>query len=259
MTFAQENQPMIERRFMFSAPDPLAGNLQSRRGLTLLEVVGGLAISALMSGAIYAIVMGAVESTTSLAATQTEDRRVETFLRHTRNALAHLPIGASLELKLLENAPLRQEFTLRNVPDAFIWGNNSLWETPVITLSPRPWDAARKASAPAPETAKSGISRTERYSLGMSVPDFYRETADGEALPDSPVHSRQGNQYLEPDQEGRFWLDLLPEVDRVEWRFYDASKKLWLEQHPAARPPLVELRLFLPGRSTPLRAVFSIN
>jgi hypothetical protein len=246
--------------------------------MTLLEVVVGLAILALMAGAIHAIVAGSVESTAMLAATQTEDRRMETFLNRTRLALAHLPDGATLELKVLESDPLRQEFTLRGVPEAFVWGPNPRWEKPVITLCARPWDDVRRlaslnsgntSTSPAPAStstvataassaAASGLP-SERYSLAMSVPDFYRTTDEGEPVPDSPLKSRQGNQFIKPDLQGRFWIDLLPEIGRVEWRFYDPAKKLWLEQSPPARPPLVELRLFLPGRSTPERMVFTTN
>ena len=64
------------------------------------------------------------------------------------------------------------------------------------------------------------------------------------------------HQFLLPDRQGRLWLDLLPEVDRVEWRFYDPQKKVWVEQQQPGRPPLIELRLSLPGRKLPLRAVF---
>ena len=58
-----------------------------QRGLTLLEVVVGLTILALMSGAIYAIVGGSVESTAGLARIQAEDRRIETFLHRCRARL----------------------------------------------------------------------------------------------------------------------------------------------------------------------------
>lgn len=247
--------------------------------MTLLEVVVGLAILALMAGAIHAIVSGSVESTAMLAATQTEDRRMEAFLNRTRLALSHLPDGASLELKILENDPLRQEFTVRGVPEAWIWGPNPRWDKPVITLCARSWEESRRAaglnsgslSAAATSSSSAASSSTasstaagsgltpERYSLAMSVPDFYRTTDEGEPVPDSPLKSRQGNQFLKPDLQGRFWLDLLPEVSRVEWRFYDPAKKLWLEQSPPARPPLVELRLFLPGRTTPERVVFATS
>jgi hypothetical protein len=95
-----------------------------------------------------------------------------------------------------------------------------------------------------------------RFSLAFTVPDFFRTDAEGEPLPDSPVQSRQGHQLLQPDLEGRFWLDLLPEIERIQWRFYDPSRKLWLEKMPPGRPPMIELQLTLPGRKTPLRAVF---
>jgi len=243
---------------MFTGPENRRNHRRPVRGLTLLEVVVGLAILGLMAGAIHAIVSGSVESAATLSATQTEDRRMETFLNRIRSAMAHFPTGASLELKVLESAPLRQEFILRGAPEAFIWGPNPRWDKPVITLCPRPWETERIAAAQAREKPGGRGLSLERYSLSMSVPDFFRVTDEGEPVPESPVQSRQGNQFLKPDEEGRFWLELLPEVERVEWRIYDPAKKLWLEQVPAGRPPLIELLLFLPGRTTPVREVFSI-
>lgn len=243
---------------MFTAREFSHPATRRQSGMTLLEVVVGLAILGLMAGAIYGIVSGSVEATANLAATQTEDRRMETFLHRTRQALAHLPTGATLELKILESDPLRQEFTLRGAPEAFICGQNPRWDKPVLTLSPRPWDKDLKAPHPATANSEDKLGLPpERYSLAMTLPDFFRTTDEGEPLPESPIQSRQGHQFLKPDQQGRFWMDLLPEVARVEWRFYDAAKKLWLDQSPAVRPPLVELRLFLPGRTSPVRSVFT--
>ncbi len=241
---------------MSTAPNP-----PRPRGLTLLEVVVGLAILGLMAGAIYGIVSGSVASAADLSLIQTEDRRVETFLHRTRQALAHLPTGATLELKVLQNDPLRQEFILRNVPEAYIWGPQPRWQSPTLTLSPRSWDDSPPATPPPPSSLRgpSAPPPPQRLALSLSVADFYRTDPQGLPLPESPLQSRQGHQFLKPDTEGRFWLPLLPEVDRVEWRFYDPAKKLWLEVHPAARPPLVELLLFLPGRLIPLRAVFSTD
>lgn len=241
---------------MFTARDILTKSARWRRGLTLLEVVVGLAILGLMAGAIYGIVMGSVESTATLALIQSEDRRVETFLHRTRTAFAHLPGGATLELKVLENEPLRQELTLRGVNDAFVWGEHAGWEKAAVTLAPLRWPDDRLPPPARADMRGSGVPVTQRFSLAMTVPDFYRADADGEPLPDSLLRSRQGHQLLQPDVQGRFWLDLLPEVDRVEWRFYDPVKKIWVEQHPQGRPPLIELRLLLPGRKFPLRAVF---
>jgi prepilin-type N-terminal cleavage/methylation domain-containing protein len=236
---------------MFTGPDIRRDGLIGRRGLTLLEVVVGLAILSLMSGAIYGIVMGSVEATASLATVQTEDRRVETFLDRTRLALAHLPGGATLELKILESEPLRQELTMKGISEAYVWGDRGGWDKPAVTLAPQRWPEDRLA----PDKQGKGNFK-QRFSLAMTTPDFYRENPDGEPSAESPLRSRQGHQMLQPDQQGRFWLELLPEVERVEWRFYDPAKKIWLEQSPATRPPLIELRLTMPGRKYPLRVVF---
>ena len=216
----------------------------------------GLAILSLMAGAIYGIVSGSVESTAGLALIQSEDRRVETFLHRTRAAFAHLPAGATLELKISENEPLRQELILRGVGEAFAWGDRGGWEKAVVTLAPLRWPDDRRPPARAADLRGKGGPVSQRYSFAMSVPDFYRTDKDGEPQPDSLQRSKQGNQFVQPDAQGRFWMDLLPEVERVEWRFYDPLKKVWVEQQTSSRPPLIELRLSLPGRKSALRAVF---
>jgi len=225
-------------------------------GLTLIEVVVALAILCLMSGAIYGIVSGSIESTASLALIQSEDRRMEAFLDRVRLAFVHLPATATLQLKIVESEPLRQELIIRGVSDAFLWGDHGWWDKSVVTLAPLRWPDERVASAVLRQLRGKAEPVKQRYSLAMTVPDFYRTTPDGEPLPDSPLRSRKGHQLLQPDSQGRFWLDLLPEVDRVEWRFYDPQKKVWVDQQQPVRPPLIELRLSLPGRKTPVRVVF---
>jgi hypothetical protein len=201
--------------------------------------------------------VGTVESTATLSMIQSEDRRVETFLTCARKAFAHLPPGATLDLKVVENEPLRQELTFRGVGDAFVWGEHGWWDKPVVTLCAIRWPDDRTPPPVRADMRGAEAKKvTQRFSFAKSVPDFYRTDADGEPLPDSPLRSKQGHQFIRPDQQGRFWIDLLPEVERVEWRFYDPAKKAWVEQSPAVRPPLIELRLSLPGRKTPLRAVF---
>jgi prepilin-type N-terminal cleavage/methylation domain-containing protein len=239
---------------MFTVHDTRLAKVRRRRGLTLLEVVVGLTILALLAGAIYGIVMGAVESTATLAGIARDDRRVEAFLERTRTAFAHLPAGATVQLKVIEAEPLRQELTLRGVGDAFVWGERGGWEKPAVTIAPQRWPEDRPGAPVRPE--EIGTLPARRYSLSMTTPDFYRSGEDGEPQRDSPLQSRQGHQLLQPDIQGRFWMELLPEVERVEWRFYDPAKKIWIEQSPAVRPPLIELRLQLPGRRQPLRAVF---
>jgi prepilin-type N-terminal cleavage/methylation domain-containing protein len=248
---------------MFTAPDLRAR--RRLRGLTLLEVVVGLTVLALMSGAIYAIVGGSVDSTAALQRIQSQDRRMETFLHRCRAAFAHLPSGATVELRLLENEPLRQELTLRGVPEAFVWGDQAWWAKPVVTLAPQRWPDDRPP--PPGENRKAGAQGRagnpaqpgERFSLAMTVPDFFKINPEGEPEPDSLIKHRQGNQFLTPDEQGRFWFELLPEVTRVEWRFWDPAKKIWVDQHPAGRPPMIELLLTLPGSKQPIRSLFQTS
>lgn len=235
------------------------------RGLTLLEVVVGLAILSLMAGAIYAIVGGSIESTATLQNIQTENRRVEAVLERTRLAFANLPAGATIELRRLENEPPRQELILRGVPTAFLWGERNRWDQAVVTLAPQPWPEERLAAAAARKPPRFGTRGQESaslvrpFTLSLNVPDFFRVGGDGEPLPDSPLQSRQGHQFLRPDAQGRFWFDLLPEVDRIEWKCYDAARKIWVDQLPPGRPPMIELLLTLPGRTTPVRSVFATS
>jgi prepilin-type N-terminal cleavage/methylation domain-containing protein len=241
---------------MFTALESGRDHARRRRGMTLIEVVVALAILSLISGAIYGIVSGSVEATASLGLIQSEDRRVEAFLHRTRTAFAHLPAGATLELKILESEPLRQELILRGVGEAFAWGDRGGWEKAVVTLAPLRWPDDRRPPPGRADLRGKGEPVTQRFSLAMSVPDFYRIDEDGEPAPDSPLRSRQGNQYVQPDTQGRFWIDLLPEVDHVEWRFYDPVKKVWIDQLQSGRPRLIELRLSLPGRKSATRVVF---
>jgi prepilin-type N-terminal cleavage/methylation domain-containing protein len=95
-------------------------------GLTLIEVVVALAILCLMSGAIYGIVSGSIESTASLALIQSEDRRVEAFLDRVRLAFVHLPATATLQLKIVESEPLRQELIIRRSERCFSLGRSWL-------------------------------------------------------------------------------------------------------------------------------------
>lgn len=231
-----------------------------QRGLTLIEVVLGLAILSLMAGAIYGIIMGSVDATASLASTHAEDRRLETFLERTRTAFAHFPQGATVELRITENEPLQQELTLRGVRHAFLWGERPQWEQPAITLAPRPWpDDRTSASRATNPQAATTPPPARRFSLAMTTPEFYRVGSDGDPLPDSPLQSRSGNQLVRPDEKGRFWMDLLPEIQSAVWRFWDPGKKQWIDQQGPSRPGLIELQILLPGRRHPVRAVFTTS
>ena len=60
------------------------------------------------------------------------------------------------------------------------------------------------------------------------------------------------------DDQGRYWLPLLPGVRSITWKFYQLDKKQWIEESEAARPPLIELTLMPYERNAPIRRVFAI-
>jgi prepilin-type N-terminal cleavage/methylation domain-containing protein len=248
-----------------------------RAGFTLIEVVVAIAILALMAGTIFAIVEGSTRASVEIAELRQEDARVEACLAQFREMFAGLPGGATLELRLVESAPLMQELVVRGAPGAFVFGDDPAHEVPELAFALRRYaDTAPAASSTAGtaspfsrrdrrlegELAAAGAgadAAAEPMFLGLSTPGFFREPPAGApagAVTRSPVKRREGNQFVRPDREGRFWIELVPDIAEVRWAFYDPGNKRWLEKAGAGRPPLVELSLRPRGRTSPVREVF---
>lgn len=235
-------------------------------GFSLIEVVAAITILTLMAGTIFSIVTGSTQAAAEIEQMHAEDGRVEAFLGHCRGMFETMPGGATLELKLLEESPPVQELVVRGAPAALHFGEDPVAEVAELTLGVRRYGDEDGA---APEVFSGSVWKTideveaedgeHRFYLGLSTPNFFRPVEaelEGRALPRSPVKRREGNQYLVPDREARFWMELVPDVKEVRWRFYDVRKKQWLEKAKAGRPALVEVSVWLRGRTFPLRAQF---
>jgi hypothetical protein len=62
-----------------------------------------------------------------------------------------------------------------------------------------------------------------------------------------------------PDDEGRYWMPLLPDVIAFKWRFYVEKDKTWYEEWDKTEwPDLIEGNLTLKNRTLPIRMVFSV-
>jgi hypothetical protein len=62
-----------------------------------------------------------------------------------------------------------------------------------------------------------------------------------------------------PDEEGRYWMPLLPDVVILKWRFYKESDQTWLEEwKDSTWPDLIEIQLVMKDRTVPLRMVYSV-
>ena len=227
---------------MCSAPERNAiVRYPRKRGFTLIEVIVALVILVILSGTIFAIVDQSVRATVDLEIVEREDRRIERFLRLVEETIAALPAGGSLEIRLVEQDPMMQELIVRGMPHGFALGHDptQMGETTI---------AIRRREAGDGETPLGG----PEYFIGMTKSNFF-PNVDPELR-----EAMRENLTLNPDEKGRHWLELVPKVRRMEWRFWDAGKKRWYEKRPASRPPMVELLLWPYDGELPIRVVFDV-
>lgn len=193
-----------------------------RAGFTLFEVIMALMILGLLSGAVYSISSAALEASKSVITEQTSARRLEAFLRITREAFLNLPADAALFLRISKpssGAPM-PELVFAETSGTF--GVPSLGGGSLIL-------AAR---------ARADGSRT--FSI-LRVPSEIDASAMDRLI-------AKGD-----------WISLLPGVNRVAWYFFNGNE--WLEEWPqgSGRPQLVRLQFFYdPMGGTPIEVQFWI-
>lgn len=209
-----------------------------------MEVVLGLTVMALLAGTMFLVVQSSIRAATEIETVQKESARVKRFLKLLRETFQTLPAGATLELKLEGQAPLMQELIVRGAPQGLVWGAEPTNSSPfTLAMRYRPESALDPSIPP--------------YFLGISRESFFKRKASANGEPEQEVGSGAMDKIL-PDEKGRYWMELLPAVESVTWRFYEAEKKFWHEERPAQRPPLVELVLVPKERRIPIRVVFAI-
>jgi len=184
-----------------------------RNAFTLFEVILALMILGLLSGAVYSITNAALESTKAAMNEQTGARRLEAFVRITRDAFLGLPSDARVFLRI---------------------GKSS-------------------TGAPVPELVFAETSGTFGIASlgGGSIVLSARPRADGTrafSILRVPADV-QGFEYDRLMSQGA-WIPLLPGVEKVAWTFYKQGK--WNDEWPegAGRPESVRLSfeyIDLPG------------
>lgn len=188
---------------------------QRRAAFTLFEVILALGILILLSGAVYSISSAAMEASKSTLAEQVSVRRLESFLRVTRDAFLNLPREGSIQLRISKSS--------------------SGSPVPEIVFQ----DAA----------GVFGIPSLAGGSLLLAA----RQRSDGSrtfAILRVPKDTRGAD--LERMQSEGPWIPLLPRVERVKWTFFANGewKEEWTEG--AGRPLAVRLELEyleIPGKT----------
>jgi prepilin-type N-terminal cleavage/methylation domain-containing protein len=185
----------------------------SGRAFTLVEVILALGILGLLSGAIYGISSAALDATRATLEEQVSVRRLESFLRVTRNAFVNLPAEGSAYLRITKASN----------------------------------------GAPVPEivfSEASGVFGIPSLGGGTLILAA-RPRADGSrTLSLRRVPREDGRPAAQPEPAGS-WLPLLPRVEKVKWFFFANGE--WREEWPegSGRPAAVRLQmdyLDIPGR-----------
>jgi len=196
------------------------GSGRLRRGFTLLEVVLSMGILALLAASVYAIASSSITASRTAMEQQLTLRRLDAFLRLTRDALLNLPGQATVSLEMARGSGGDPEprLTLGNVQGVFglpSLGGGSL----VLAAKPR----------------ADGTRTISLVRIPARATD--RELAAALAAPGIP---------------------LLPKVRKPRWSFFAGDA--WKEEWPAGspRPSLVRLYLEIDGMPEPVEAIFYV-
>lgn len=208
-----------------------------------MEVVIALTILGMITGTLFSIIQGSVRGASQIEQLQRENDAINRFLDLCRKTFTTLPSTATLTLKLLEqNQDAGQELTISGSPNCFGFGINPIsYKDTILGLRPDPSAA----------TDQNGL--LVQY-LCLSREDLIPKTDE------SGLALRQETTGLSaPDEEGRYWMPLLPDVVTLKWRFYKEKDETWLEEWDDDKwPELIEVQLVMRDRTTPLRMVYSV-
>lgn len=219
---------------MSTGPDRFLLRRAGQRGFSMLELMIALAIFAIIGGALFQVMDACLRTTGELHDMQRFTRQVASYTELCRKGFATLPGDATMISPVSEEAD-GQELRFRNTPGLFAWGATPM-NYGTTTLAVRPQE--------------DGL-----FSLSLSRSDFKlpeEEAEDAGQTAEVPE--------LEPDDQGRYWLPLIADLEWARWRFYDPRRREWQEAWPYSqrRPSMMELTLMIPGDTVPYRAVFRL-
>ena len=177
-----------------------------RGAFTLFEVILSLLILALLTGAVYSITSAATETSKATMEEQVSVRRMEAFLKVTRDAFLNLPREGKVQLRFSKSASGAPVPEIIFEEAAGLFGIPSLGGGSLI-LAARP---------------RADGSRTMAL---LRVPKDLQGTE------------------LENLKSGNSWITLLPRVEKVKWSFFSNGewKEEWLPEN--GRPLTARLQL----------------
>ena len=191
------------------------------QGFTLLEVVISMLILALLAGSVYAIVSSSLEASRTATDQQLVLRRLDAFLRITRDAFLNLPAEGSITLEIGRGRGGEPEQRLILGKPQGIFGLPSLAGGALVLAS---------------RAAADGTRTMTLLKIPANATD--RERAEALEAPGVP---------------------LLPKLRKPQWSFKAAAPNSdWKEELPAGspRPVLARLSLEIDELPEPIEAAF---
>lgn len=181
------------------------GRIRDRAAFTLVEVVFGVLILALLAGVLFTLVQSTLEAATELNIRQGQSQEFNGLLEVCRKTFQTLDSKAEFTAKVVpaKGGGYVQQLSIVNAPLAFAWqGSGS--EEGITLMAPRP------------------------QANGLLAFCLQHQSGD-----------LQTNQMNEPTK----WFVLVRDLKKLEWRFYDSRSNQWRKewQETAFRPSLVEL------------------
>lgn len=199
------------------------------RGFTLVEVMLGMALVGLLTGAIFAVQRGALTVSTELAEREAKTMRVHAFCELLRRTFEQAPGNSRVNLQAYGGGGSDlTEVAFTDYPLAFNW--------PGITAG-----------------SKTVIFRTERGASGLG------QQASVLYLDEEQSQLWQQGQFEESKVLGR--LTLLDGIAFLGWRFFNDTTQEWELEWPLTntrRPSFVEMTLQFIDGYDPVRLVFWI-
>lgn len=213
------------------------------RAFTLMEVVIALTILGMITATLFSIIQGSVRAAAQIEQLQRENDGINRFLELCRKTFTTLPSTATLTLTALDaNMDAGQELTISGAPNCFGFGMRPIsYSDTLLGLRPDPAGATDANEAPLQYLC---LSREDLIAQSDSRDIALRQEVSGLAA---------------PDEQGRYWMPLLPDVVSLKWRFYQEEDDTWLEEWSESDwPQLIEVQLLMRDRLTPLRMVYSL-
>ncbi len=215
------------------------------KAFTLLEVIIALTILAMFSGTMFAIIRGSVKAAAEIRHVESENDQVNHFIRLCRQTFQNLPSTASITLKVTQaGTPAMQELTFSGANEMFSFGPNPIsYKDTTIGLRP----------------VTSGIQTSEDGLPIFNISITREDIIPTDGNQNNALVRSSGEGVLAPDDQGRVWMPLLPDVASLTWRGYKSDDDTWQEEWSSTNlPELIEMNLQLSGRSHPIRVVYTL-